>query len=63
MATYEIEVGGPGRVDVRKDGRAFLYDRDDLEEAFRAVTRDRGYRSSDAVWVVHSDGYRERFYG
>lgn len=60
---FEIEATPQGRLDVKFEGRAVAYDRDDMAEALAAVRRHvtTGRAPSDSVVTfVHADGYRER---
>lgn len=51
---FQIEVMPGGRCDIRLDGRAYRYDRDDLDEALTEVRR----AGADSVEVIEEDGYR-----
>jgi hypothetical protein len=47
-----------GNIDVRRNGRAFRYDLDDVEEAVRLIRRSPKFDPGDQVTVVDQDGYR-----
>lgn len=58
-AKWEIEEYR-GTFDVRRDGRAFKYDLDDIEDAVRAIRRSRKFQAGDQIIVIEESGYRHR---
>lgn len=55
---FVIEVLDKGLCDVRRKGRAFAYECDDLDEALRMIRRKVG--KGVVVTVIERDGYQVR---
>lgn len=56
---FELEVDPvTGRVDIRRNGRAYAYDEEDLDIALLRVRREIGHNKE--VVVIEPDGYRTR---
>lgn len=53
---YTIEENPDGTFDVRRNGRSFRYDLDDLDEARLAARRD----GATEVTLIETDGYRRK---
>lgn len=51
---FEIEDSGRGTFDIRRNGRPWRYDRDDVDEAMRDIAQAGGGR----VILIEPDGYR-----
>lgn len=49
-----------GNFDVRRNGRSFRYDLDDVDEALKAIRRSPKFSPDDQVFVVDESGYRKR---
>jgi hypothetical protein len=47
-----------GKVDVRCNRRAFLYDLDDLDEALSRIRRSKKYARGDKVVYIEDNGSR-----
>lgn len=47
-------------VDVKRDGRAFAYDLDDLDEALRRIQRSPKFDPDDEIFFRPQDGQRRR---
>jgi hypothetical protein len=62
MIVYEIEANPDGTLDVRRDRRGVAYDRDDMDDALRAIRREVARRQDEEIQVVfiEPDGYRRK---
>jgi len=50
---------GVSSFDIQRNGRAFAYDQDDLEEAEKRISRDRHFDPlEDKITLVGANGYR-----
>jgi hypothetical protein len=59
MAKWLIEELG-GAFDVTRDGRAFVYDCQDIEEARAKIKKSPKYEKGDTIFIQSEDGYREK---
>jgi hypothetical protein len=61
ITTWTIEEfhrAGTVLFDVKRNGRAFKYDLDDVQDAVRAIRRSRKFEEGDKLILIDETGYR-----